>query len=675
MSQNIEASISLKDQMTPTLNKIEKELKELEKTMDKSTKSMSQDMKDLKVSNEGLGQGVKGLSSKFLSLKTAIVGVAGVMAFKLAKASIMASAEMETLTTQFEALFKSSEKAKQRMEELSVFASETPFELQGIAKASKILQTFGGDLLATGDGLRLVGDASAFANQPIEELSIWIGRAYDGLKANRPIGEAMARLQELALVSGQTRAEIEELQKQGKNREAWDVLQTELEKSKGGMKKLSQTTEGLLSTLGDELKMALVDIGDEFQGDFKEGLRDSIELVKELGKVGVTTAQIIREITGLKAFSELGKISDMESVTKGFDEVVRVNKLLEQARKGELKDRVNMGQLLQDRNKLQKEFLEVNAKSQNQLTNYQLTQLGFWDKEQEHYTKIKEAKKTLQADFENSGAKPTAQDKKSAKVEQAMIEGQELEMIYAKAEESKRQREFAEAEYQKLKEKWAEQDRKEADQKLEAIFNEQEAKKRAFQEELGQQVALMELEEQRLKNQQMAIGGLGQLSSALSRAFAKNKEMAYADAIIQGALAMQKAWASAPYPYNIPSVLATGVATASNIATISNTKYEKGGAVYGARHGHGGVNAELEGGEFVLSRRDVANMGGFSNVQAMRNGADKNYSFNNTFNVTISGDNQNKSLVSMLEKEVNQFARFFKESVVERNYNTGLVRG
>jgi len=139
------------------------------------------------------------------------------------------NSDFEKYNLQFRILLGSADLASKRMEELAKFGAETPFEVDGIAKASKILQTFGGTALATGEGLRMVGDSAAMAGVPIEELSIWIGRAYDGLKNGQPIGEASARLQEMALISGETRVQIEALSKEGRNKDAWDVLQKSLD--------------------------------------------------------------------------------------------------------------------------------------------------------------------------------------------------------------------------------------------------------------------------------------------------------------------------------------------------------------------------------------------------------------------------------------------------------------
>ena len=164
----------------------------------------------------------------------AAIAAAGAL-LKLGKDAVFAAAELESLELQFKPLLGSAEEAKKRIGELSKFAASTPFELPAIAKASKTLQTLTGGMLATGNGLKLVGDAAAVAGVGFDELSVHVGRAFSNLKANRAAGESISRLQELGLISGQTRNEIEELQKASRGTEAWELLQSELKKTEGAM--------------------------------------------------------------------------------------------------------------------------------------------------------------------------------------------------------------------------------------------------------------------------------------------------------------------------------------------------------------------------------------------------------------------------------------------------------
>jgi hypothetical protein len=194
------------------------------------------------------------------------------------------AAELETLETAFTPLLGSADAAKDRIAELSRFAASTPFELPEIAKASKVLETLTKGALATGDGLRLVGDVASATNQPFEEVATTIGRLYDGLQSGRPVGEAMQRLQELGAVSGDTRAQIEALSKEGKNTEAWLLAEDALNRFSGSMKLQSGTWAGLLSTLNDNIGNALAKFGEPIMDRLKpylSGIISGVEILAE----------------------------------------------------------------------------------------------------------------------------------------------------------------------------------------------------------------------------------------------------------------------------------------------------------------------------------------------------------------------------------------------------------
>lgn len=159
---------------------------------------------------------------------------------------------METGALRFEQLIGSAEGARAKMQELSDFAALTPFELPGLVEGAIALQSLTKGALSAKDGLTLVGDAAALAERPFEEISVHIARIWDGLQNNRPVGMSMMRLQELGLVTGDVRAQIEALQKAGaKGNEVWAVMEAELQKAKGQMDKLSASSAGLKANLQD----------------------------------------------------------------------------------------------------------------------------------------------------------------------------------------------------------------------------------------------------------------------------------------------------------------------------------------------------------------------------------------------------------------------------------------
>lgn len=199
----------------------------------------------------------------------------GVGIAALGKKMVQGNAEMEKYTTQFSVLLKSTDAAQKRIGELRKFAADTPFELPEVVQASKLLQTFGGTALATGKSLTMVGDMAAASGANFEEIATWVGRAYTNIQSGRPFGEAAVRMQELGLMSGETRNKLEEMQKAGKSSaEVWAEFQKSMGPYEGMMAKQSQTLEGLMSTLSDNLNEIINSVG-----------KPLFDLIKKLVKV------------------------------------------------------------------------------------------------------------------------------------------------------------------------------------------------------------------------------------------------------------------------------------------------------------------------------------------------------------------------------------------------------
>ena len=190
------------------------------------------------------------------------------------------AAGIESLTMQFETLLGSADAARQRMEEIKKFAASTPFEVANLSETSKLLQTLGGDMLATGAGLRMVGDAASVAGQPIQEVGLHIGRLFGAITSGTSAGESIARLQELGLMTGKAKLEFEQLaaaQKKGTKpvmdqTAAMTLLQSVFAKTAGAMERLSRTTEGKLSNMKDAMDNLKVAFGTGFNVGLKNAL-------------------------------------------------------------------------------------------------------------------------------------------------------------------------------------------------------------------------------------------------------------------------------------------------------------------------------------------------------------------------------------------------------------------
>src|SRR5687768_15350247 len=181
--------------------------------------------------------------------------------------AVNAAADAESMRGSWETLLGSTEAASERMRELTEFAAATPFSIPEINAASRQLQVFGGEAIATGDSLRLIGDIASGTQQPIGDVAMWMGRTYDALQSGQPFGEAAMRLQEMGALSGEGRKELERLAAGVKDGsmtmdEAWAGSQAVFEQFGGGMERQSQTLNGQISNLMDNIGQAMVGVGE-----------------------------------------------------------------------------------------------------------------------------------------------------------------------------------------------------------------------------------------------------------------------------------------------------------------------------------------------------------------------------------------------------------------------------
>lgn len=166
------------------------------------------------------------------------------------------NASLETSTLQFTTLMGNADEARDHVKMLFQFAKDTPFETAPVVQASRMLRTFGGSALDTKGNLTMVGDAAAATGSDISDLSFWVGRMYAGLQAGQPIGEAVMRLQELAVLSPQTAAKLQQMQAAGaKGSEIWKVVTSDFNRFGGAMKAQAGTWAGLTSSLSDAINI------------------------------------------------------------------------------------------------------------------------------------------------------------------------------------------------------------------------------------------------------------------------------------------------------------------------------------------------------------------------------------------------------------------------------------
>ncbi|MBP6954451.1 MAG: phage tail length tape measure family protein [Pseudomonas sp.] len=142
---------------------------------------------------------------------------------------------------------------------------------------------------------------------------------------------------------------------------------------------------------------------------------------------------------------------------------------------------------------------------------------------------------------------------------------------------------------------------------------------------IDEQATLNRQKIEEAKNQALLVGASDFFGSMASLSQSGNKKLAAigkAAAIIQatmdGYLAVQKALAAFPPPFNFAAAAAVGVATAANVANIAGIGFSNGGYT-----GSGGVNeaaGTVHKGEVVWSQKDIQRYGGVAAVEALRKG-------------------------------------------------------
>lgn len=226
---------------------------------------------NVKIGSSSFGGGLLGSllgTAGIAGISTAMSGVKS-----LASAMVGGAAELQGYSTSWRVLLGSTAEAGKRMAELTRFADTTPFGLTEVMQASRNLQVFTNGTLATGDALRSIGDAAALTQQRFQDVSFWVGRMYSSLQNGQPFGESAMRLQEMGILTGNTRAAMERLAKSGGSAaDVYKLFGRDLDKFSGGMAEMAKTTKGLWSTLGDGVSRVLSTIG--------EGLTPAIDSVQ-----------------------------------------------------------------------------------------------------------------------------------------------------------------------------------------------------------------------------------------------------------------------------------------------------------------------------------------------------------------------------------------------------------
>lgn len=205
---------------------------------------------------------------------------------------VEASKELEVIETQFKTIIGSTEGAQKQLRELQDFAATTPFQLPGLALATRQLLSFGVEGEKIIPTLRQLGDLAAGTGAEIDELTIPFGRLISTQKLtlvelDKFADRGINIYKELADSTGISLKNIRDEISKGTIpfEEFTDALNRLT--GEGGTffqatQAQSKTLAGVLSTLNDNFFNLQSAIGDAFKPILLEGAKELTLIVQDL---------------------------------------------------------------------------------------------------------------------------------------------------------------------------------------------------------------------------------------------------------------------------------------------------------------------------------------------------------------------------------------------------------
>ncbi len=236
--------------------------------------------------------GVSGVSDEMKKMKTLITGfIAAYGGKKLCELLIGSNDEMEQYTTSLEVMLGSASKASAMIEKMRDFAAKTPLMLENVISGGSLLMSYGVDESNLIDTMTKLGDLARGNAEKMDRITLAYGQM---LAKGKVTGEELMQMTEagvplqtaLAESIGVTGEEFSKMVSAGKVgiddlNKAITGLTTGNGKFAGMMEKQSQTMQGMLSTLLDNISEFFRKMGEGAFGEVKSALQEASDLLAE----------------------------------------------------------------------------------------------------------------------------------------------------------------------------------------------------------------------------------------------------------------------------------------------------------------------------------------------------------------------------------------------------------
>lgn len=240
------------------------------------------------------GGGLAKISEKAFFIGNTFSMVTGLVkgtADTINKFTVAAAADMEQTTVAFETLVGGAELARDTIADIQALGASTPFQFPELADAGRKLIAFGTAAEDVESELRRIGDVSAGIQQPIGEIAEIYGKARVSGRLfaediNQLVGRGIPIISELANQFGVTESQVKTLVTNGEVgfehlRTAFVNMTSEGGKFNNMMEAQSQTFNGLVSTLQDNVTVVLTRLGAKIieTFDLKGALTTGIDFI------------------------------------------------------------------------------------------------------------------------------------------------------------------------------------------------------------------------------------------------------------------------------------------------------------------------------------------------------------------------------------------------------------
>ena len=289
---------------------------------------------------------VQGLAEKMLHVFTMGGGIGGAMSIAgltmLGKKALDTAAMFEILRAQMETAYGSKAKGGEMFDWAVEFAAKTPFDVPQIVEATTLLKLFG---LEAKKWLPLVGDMAGAMGKDVTQATQAVANALMGEgEMLKQFGINSQMLVKYGAKQSKSGIGVDSTDRAGIEGALESII---TERFGGGMARMFQTVQGVLSNIGDAVKTAFNKIGEPISAVVKWIGEDVMRIVTALGDKLAPVVQALAPLFAQTAANLLNfvvqGVNRLPRLAELFERLVAVVLPMQQALGGKLADLLGKG--------------------------------------------------------------------------------------------------------------------------------------------------------------------------------------------------------------------------------------------------------------------------------------------------------------------------------------------